>query len=185
MAGWTTQLGNNMPVIGQASMMECWITCYQMILKANGINWTIQQIENKLVSGGFDKAKQARITGIGDEDLLPCANALKMGYNKTSSIDTLSGVKNMLKMCGPLWVAGQFPDEQNRYHRHVIVIIGVDEETKQVCIVNPWLQHMFDIPSKGWINYSQIKKSIKPTLHTDGSLQYLTPIHAIVLALSA
>lgn len=146
MAGWITQLGNNMPVVGQPSMMECWISCYQMILKANGINWTISQIENKLTMGSFGKAKQARIKGIGDEDLISCANALKMGYNRTSSINTLSGVKIMLKLCGPLWVAGQFADDQGVFRRHIVTVIGVDEENQQVCIVNPWLQHIYDTP---------------------------------------
>lgn len=188
MSQWITQRGTSMPAIGQPTRMECWITCYQMILQANGFAWDLKTIENKLVAGGFTNAPQSRATGISDDDLLACANALKMGCGKTSQISSLSGLKIMLQLCGPLWVAGIFPVSREprvvSHYKHVVTIIGVDEENEAICWVNPWQENPYDAPSKGWISWSYIKESISSTLNMDGSLQYLTSLQAAVLAVT-
>jgi hypothetical protein len=166
--------------------MECWITCYQMVLHANGLHWDLKKIEDKLVAGGFSDAPQCRVNGISDEELVKCAVGLKMGFGRTAQINSLAGLKVMLMLCGPLWVAGIFPKETEsrvkaRYN-HVVTIIGVDEELQTVCWVNPWQENGYDKPSKGWISWSYIKESIQSTLHVEASLQYLTPIQAVVLS---
>ncbi len=189
MSQWITQRGESMIPVGQDSLMECWITCYKMILQANGLNWDLNKIENILVAGGFNDAPKCRTTGFGDEDLVKAAKALKMGYNRTSAIASLSGLRMMLQMCGPLWVAGIFPMQQKphttTFFKHMVTLIGVDEERNQVCYVNPWKQSLYDIPSKLWIDWNYIKESIKNTINVEASLQYLTPIQTVALSMSA
>ena len=184
MAEEIVEAGKNMPVIGQASRMECWITCYQMMLKAKGIHWTPDQIEKRMASRGFGDAKNCRNTGISDAELSKCADALGVGQNSTSSINSLRGLKIMLQLCGPLFVAGQFPGIDGNMYNHVIMVRGVDEGARRVQIVNPWVNNKYDSPSQGWCPWVEFKQSIKSTLNVPGSVQYLTPLQAVTLALA-
>src|SRR5262245_22980236 len=123
MPQWTTQKGTTMPVIGQPTPMECWITCYDMMLKAAGLNWGPDKIEKKLNDGGFTDAKTCRKVGVGDDDLIKMANALNIGSNKTSAINSISGLKIMLQLGGPLWVAGKFQGSDGEMYKHVVMVI--------------------------------------------------------------
>ena len=53
-------------------------TCYQMILQASNLPLDLKRIEAKLVAGGFKNAPSCRQSGIGDEELVESAKALKM-----------------------------------------------------------------------------------------------------------
>lgn len=184
MAQWTTQKGEIMPVLRQKSRMECWITCYQMMLKANGLHWTPEQIEKRMKARGFGDAGKCRMTGVSDPELPQIADALGVGRNSTSSINTLYGLKTMLQMCGPLWVACQMMGIDGEMYNHIIMVIGVDEPGRSVHIVNSWVNNDYDSPTKGWIPWVEFKASIKSTLNVPGSVQYLTPIQAVALAVA-
>jgi hypothetical protein len=187
MSQWTTQRGNAMPAIGQPSRMECWITCYQMILHATGLAWDLPKIEARLVAEGFTDAPKCRVSGISDEELVQSARALKMIPGKTSQINSLSGLKIMLQIGGPLWVAGFFPVQNEKRvvtrYKHVVTIIGVDEERQTVRLVNPWKQNDYDTAFKGWFSWDYIKESIQSTLNLPAGLQYLLPTEAVFLTL--
>ena len=90
----------------------------------------------------------------------------------------------MLTLCGPLWVAGQFemtqPDGSRKRYKHIITVIGVDEEYKKVCHVNPWKWNPCDEPNKGWIDWDWFYDAISYSFNQEASLQYLTPIQAAV-----
>jgi hypothetical protein len=186
MAEWTTQRGVNMPAKGQRGAMECWITCYEMMLNANGINWTKEQIVKRMANRGFGDAALCVNAGLSDPELAQCATALGVGQSSTSAVNTFEGLRNMLLMCGPLWVAGQCPGSDKKLYNHIIMVIGVDDDgdNKRVRIVNPWLQNIYDSPSKGFIWWSDFKKVIKSTLNVQGSLQFITPIQAVALTLA-
>jgi hypothetical protein len=101
MAEWTTQRGVNMPAKGQRGAMECWITCYEMMLNANGINWTKEQIVKRMANRGFGDAALCVNAGLSDPELAQCATALGVGQSSTSAVNTFEGLRNMLLMCGP------------------------------------------------------------------------------------
>jgi hypothetical protein len=185
MARWTTQKGTTMPIIAQESLMECWITCYDMMLRASGLCWGNDKIEQKLASGGFSDAKTCRKAGVGDPDLIQMANALGVGANKTSSINSLAGLKIMLQLGGPLWVAGKFKGSDGVLHKHVVMVTGVDDEGNSVEMVNPWKASFGDTPVKGWCGFLELKESIKSTLNVEGSVQFLTGAHVASLALKS
>lgn len=186
MSQWVTQRGKDLEPFAQPSQMECWIASYKMILQANGMNYNLNTIEEKLVKGGFDKAKECRSRGLNDDELLKTGNALKMGIGSTKQIATYQGLKNMLTLCGPLWVAGQFEmtgnDGTKKRYKHIIAVIGVDEEHQSICHINPWKWNPCDEASKGWINWQWFYDAISYTFNQEASLQYLTPIQAAVFA---
>lgn len=177
---WIEPRGQKMPIIGQPTQMECWITCYQMLFKASDINWNLPKIEEKLVAGGFSNAKQARISGIGDSELLQCAEALGTNYGKTGELTSVSAVKMKLKLCGPLWVAGHFQGSTGSRYKHVVMVIGVEEEGRfpTVAIVNPWQENLVDRPEIGWMGWNEFQRAIQGTSNTQASLQYLLPLNA-------
>lgn len=184
MADWMTQRGEKMPVLRQKKRMECWITCYEMMLKANGIHWTPDQIEKRMKARGFGDAAKCRMTGVSDPELTQIASALGAGQNSTSAINTLSGLKMMLQMCGPLWVACQMMGVDREMYNHIIMVTGVNEADRKVYIVNSWVNNDYDSPAQGWIPWVEFKQSIKTTLHVPGSLQYITPVQAMALAVA-
>jgi hypothetical protein len=164
--------------------MECWITCYEMMLKANGIHLTQDQIEKRLSARGFGDAGKCRAIGVSDDEFLQMANALGAGQTSASSINTLSSLKMMLQMCGPLWVACQLKGSDQEMYNHIIMVSGVDEDARTVFMVNSWVNNDHDSPASGWIPWVEFKQSIKTTLHVQGSVQYLTPIQAIAIAVA-
>jgi hypothetical protein len=164
--------------------MECWITCYEMMLKANGIHLTQDQIEKRMKARGFADAGKCRVFGVSDEELPQIANALGAGQNSASSINTLSSLKTMLQMCGPLWVACRMEGANKEMYNHIIMVSGVDEDARTVFMVNSWVNNDYDSPASGWIPWVEFKQSIKTTLHVPGSVQYLTPIQAMALAVA-
>lgn len=184
MTQWITQKGTKMPVLRQPKRMECWITCYEMMLKANGIHLTQDQIESRMKARGFGDAGKCRMIGVSDAELPQIADALGAGQSSTSAINTLSGLKMMLQMCGPLWVACRLKGVDGEMYNHIIMVTGVDEDARTVFMVNSWVNNPYDSPASGWIPWVDFKKSIKTTLHVPGSLQYLTPIQAMTLAVA-
>jgi hypothetical protein len=188
MSKWITQRGETLEPFAQPTQMECWIASYRMILQANGLNYSLDTIEQKLSKGGFSQAKQCRAKGLADEELKQAAEALKMGSSTTKAISNFQGLKNMLMMGGPLWVAGMFEMTDNdgvkRKYKHVIAVVGVDEEYQSICWINPWKWNAYDEPSKGWIGWDWFYQAITNTFNIEGSLQYLTPIQAAVLSVT-
>jgi hypothetical protein len=170
--------GKQMPIIGQPTAMECWITCYQMLLNSSGIPWNLAKIEERLVAGGFAAAKQSRASGIGDEELLQCARALGLGSKKTSELSSVAAAKSMMVMHGPLWIAGHFQGSDNSRYKHVVMAIGAEEELNTIAIVNPWQESPGDTPTIGWMRWADFKKAITPTANVEGSVQYLNPLAA-------
>lgn len=181
---WIEPRGKSMPIIGQPTLMECWITCYQMMFKASGVQWNAPQIEAKLVAGGFADAKQARIAGVGDADLLKCAQALGIGYKKTSELTSLAATKMMMQLHGPLWVAGKFKGSDNGRYKHIVMAIGIEEKLNRIGLVNPWQENMWDNPTIGWMMWDDFKKAIHGTANIEASLQYLNMVTALKLKAS-
>lgn len=187
MSKWITTRAENMPLLSQPTQMECWITCYQMILNASHINWDKAKIQRKLEENGCSNAAALRSSGIDDGDLIKLATALGMGHTKTADLLSLRSIKIQLQMCGPLWVAGQFKmdeDGQKKHYKHVVVIIGVDEDRNEVCYVNPWTWSFGDTVSKQWIDFGWMKNSLQKTSAIEAGCQYLTPLKARLMALS-
>jgi hypothetical protein len=102
-----------------------------------GLPWDLATIERKLISGGFQKASECRMRGLKDLELLETGVALRMGCATTAAISSMGGLKTMLQLCGPLWVAGMFEmytqTGEKKIFKHVVPVIGVDEEHQTIC----------------------------------------------------
>lgn len=176
MSKWITQKGQKLQPFAQVKQMECWIASYRMILQASEMTYDLDMLEKKLINGGFGKAKECRDRGLKDWELKETGSALKMGMATTKEISSYQGLRNMLMMCGPLWVAGIFnmkqPDGTKKDFKHVIAVVGVDESTESVCWINPWKWNYWDEVTKLWSDWKWFQKSISGTFNIEGSLQY-------------
>jgi hypothetical protein len=182
---WIESRGKSMPIIGQPTAMECWITCYQMLFNASGLQWNATKIEERLVAGGYAGARQSRRTGLADEELIQCARALGLSSKKTGELTSLAAAKSMIQMHGPLWIAGHFEGSDNSRYKHVVMAIGIEEQLNRIGIVNPWQQNMWDKPTIGWMRWSDFQKAISPTVNVEGSVQYLNPVAAMNMKASS
>lgn len=180
---WIESRGKTMPIIGQPTVMECWITCYQMMFKASGVQWSAAQIEEKLIAGGFSEAKESRRSGVSNEDLLKCAQALGVGYKKTSELTSLANAKMMMQLHGPLWIAGHFKGSDGGRYKHVVMAIGVHDELERIGIVNPWQENIYDKPTIGWMRWQDFRNAIQATFNVEASLQYLNAMSAFNMKL--
>src|SRR5690349_547792 len=99
MSQWITQRGQTLEPFAQPTQMECWIASYRMILQANGLNYNLNTIEEKLTKGGFSQAKECRSRGLTDNELIKTGAALRMGCGTTKQISNYQGLKNMLMLC--------------------------------------------------------------------------------------
>jgi hypothetical protein len=188
MARWTTQKTSQMPMIGQESAMECWITCYEMMFKASGIFWDRNKIEQKLIEGGCSDANKLRKLGLDDPDLIRMATALKIGYCKNEQIMSLSSLKIQLQLGGPLWIAGNFEMNEGgekKYYKHVVMVVGANVEDDEIRYVNPWTWNGADEVKPQWINSKWLMDGMRRTAQVPASCQFITPIHAAAITLSS
>src|SRR5262249_9788267 len=84
---------------------------------------------------------------------------LKLGTALPGTLSNLSRLKGMLMTYGVLFLAVILEVNQTKY-KHVIVVLGVDEDTEEVGIVNPWKQNPCDFPVVQWPRWSWIKDGI-------------------------
>ncbi|GEM_PF-4880406 len=184
MARWTTAKAENIQVTQQDSKTSCWLACYKMIFNGVGLNWDLNTVEKNLVKGGFKDASKCRENGLTMSELKTAAEALGLGVSKTSDILTLDGLKQMLKMYGPLWAATQFvsSEESKQNSSDTVVILGVDEEEQKVLFINPLRMNKKSKPLKVWGDWQQLREGLMHTANIEGSLQFCGSLNAFRLA---
>ena len=179
MARVLTMNASNVIPKGQPSRMTCWLTAYEMLFNSGGLAYITQHdIERRLKDGGFD-VNSSKAGGFSDEDFPAVAKILNTGTLFPGQLYTIGGVAGKLHNYGVLWLALQIPidprkPDGNRYP-HIIIVVGVDEERKQVGIINPWKENPADIPCITWADWRWFVSSIRYTEGVDAGCQYFKP----------
>src|SRR5262245_43599995 len=159
MAQYIVPKANNVSALGQASQMECWLACYTMLLQQKDPSITTSAVEAKLKAGGFTAVADCKRRGLDDSQLKATAAALGLGYALPGVALAPAGIRTRLHNYGAVWLAAALQSEGKRW-KHVILVLGLDEDRDQVYIVNPWKQNMYDLPVKAWVSYKWLRDGI-------------------------
>ena len=176
MARLLTWSAGNVTPKGQPSRMTCWLTAYEMLFNSGGMYAKTQyDIERILKDGGFNPGT-SKDNGISDEDFVQVSEILGTGTLLPGQLCGIGGLSRNLNNYGVLWVALQIPINQKKpdgpRYRHIVIVVGVDEERGQVGIINPWKENAADIPCVVWLDWSWFKNGIRHTESVDAGCQY-------------
>ncbi len=176
MAKNLTANARNVVPKGQPGANECWLTAYEMLFNSGGeMSVTNFDIEARLKAGGFNTGV-SMTSGLCDEDFTKMSEILNTGRLLPGQLWSFGGVSRNLQNYGVLWLALQIPKEMNKpkgeRFKHIIIVLGTDEETNEVAIINPWMQNKADYPILTWVKYDWIQKGISYTESLDAGCQY-------------
>lgn len=161
---------------GQPSRMTCWLTAFEMLFNSGGMYATTQyDIERILRSSNFDVDTAIGI-GFNDEDFVKVSEILGTGALLPGQSCTIGGLSRNLMNYGVLWFALQIPLDQKKVddkrYKHIVIVVGVDEERNQVGVINPWKENTWDIPCVAWLDWQWFANGIRHTEGVDAGCQY-------------
>lgn len=158
-------VASKVKVVPQASNRICWLACYKMMYSYK--NKPMGKVEDKLRDGGVlpKDAKEVgkpMIRGLLDEEFAPAGKALEMGALNTAALKDLGQLRGVIKDFGPVWTA----IIKDGGGKHVIVITGVDEETKQIEIIDPWYESHESEVKAMWVSHAGMKPAFRNLLYS-------------------
>lgn len=176
MAQILTANARNVRAKGQAGRNQCWLTAYEMLFNSGGqVNVTNFDIRDRLIAGGFD-AGTSMSSGLSDTDFTKMSEILNTGRLLPGQVCSISGMSRNLQNFGVLWLALQIPKNPKNIDgerfKHVVVVLGVDEEKKEVAIVNPWMENAADYPVVQWVAWNWIRVGLRYTESLEAGCQY-------------
>jgi Papain-like cysteine protease AvrRpt2 len=176
MAQILTANARNVKPKGQGSEKTCWLTAYEMLFNSGGeFSTTWMDIQKRLKDGGFDSTISTG-AGLLDDDFIKMSRILNTGTLYPGQLYTIGGVSRNLLNYGVLWLALQIPKNKFKIDgerfKHIIVVVGVDEENESVGIINPWMQNGADYPTVTWPEFSWLHNSIRYTEGLEAGCQY-------------
>jgi Papain-like cysteine protease AvrRpt2 len=176
MAKNLTANARNVVPKGQPGANECWLTAYEMLFNSGGqMSVTNFDIADRLKAGGFDPGV-SMTGGLCDEDFTKMSEILNTGRLLPGQLGSIGGMSRNLHNFGVLWLALQIPKNPKKIDgerfKHVIVVLGVDEEKNEVAIVNPWMQNPADYPVLQWVAWDWIRVGLRYTESLDAGCQY-------------
>ena len=168
---------NNVKPKGQPlGSNECWLTAYEMLFNSGGeVSITNFDIKKRLETGGFN-VRSSLVSGLLDEDFMKMSRILNTGALLPGQLSSIGGMARNLQNYGVLWLALQIPKDPKKIegerYKHIIVVLGVDEELDQVGIVNPWMENAADTPALAWVDWKWLRSSLWYTESVDAGCQY-------------
>lgn len=116
----------------------CWLTCLEMLYQ-----WKNDKGDNSKVISSIlpemDKSPnlypyEMRDSGIAAGECRETARYLGLGCAGDTAIIDADVLTNLLKMHGPVWIAGRWYMDCD----HVIVVTGCNPDTRKIKYINPW-----------------------------------------------
>lgn len=150
--------------VAQSNENTCWLACYQMMYQS--IDRTKGELEGFLKKAGIDMTVTLK-----DAQQETAGKAVGFVSAKSAVLTDFKTLRRYMETYGVLKISISVNDSG-----HAIVVVGVDPDTEQVYVINPWsedwtAERSKDVKVRPQL-FSQLKLDMAGRKDVKGSLQY-------------